>query len=116
MSSATPARGTAALALLLVPCAPTTIASPTEPAPQTISVTGVGDVAGTPDTLVVDLGVSVLRPTVGEATAEASRLTMDVVAALEEAGVERTEIRTVGYSVYRSTTTGQTSPPSSATG
>ncbi len=100
MSSATWTRSAAVLALLLVSCSPTTIASPTAPAPHTISVTGVGEVAGTPDTLVVDLGVSVLRPTVGEATAEASRLATDVIAALEEGGVERTEIRTVGYSVW----------------
>jgi len=93
-------RGAAVVALLLVSCSPTTVVPPAAPAPRTIAVTGVGEVSGTPDTVVVDLGVSVLRPTVAEATAEASRLTEAVIAALEGGGVDRGEIRTVGYSVW----------------
>jgi hypothetical protein len=67
---------------------------------NTISVSGTGEVAGRPDTLIVDIGVSVLRPTVNEATTEAAKLADTVIAALTSGGVADRDIQTTSYSIY----------------
>src|SRR5882724_6389166 len=42
-------------------------------APPGISVTGQGEASGVPDVLLADAGVSIVRPTVAEASAETTR-------------------------------------------
>jgi uncharacterized protein YggE len=95
----------AATSLVLAGCAGSTNAAaqvaPTgEPLmSNTIAVSGTGQVTGTPDTLIVDLGVQVLRPSVGEATGEAARLAQSVIDALKAEGVTEKDIQTTNYSI-----------------
>jgi uncharacterized protein YggE len=65
-----------------------------------ISVSGQGRVTGTPDTLRLNLGVSVLADSVDEATGEASRLAEALIAALTGNGVAEGDIQTSNYSIY----------------
>jgi uncharacterized protein YggE len=67
---------------------------------NTISVSGTGEVTGTPDVLIVDLGVQVLRPTVGEATGDAAQLAQAVIDALLAEGVTEKENQTTNYSIW----------------
>jgi uncharacterized protein YggE len=97
----------AAISLLLAGCAGSTDAAAqiTTGGDQalmtnTISVSGTGQVTGTPDTLIVDLGVQVMRPTVGEATGEAARLAQAVIDALQAEGVDEKDIQTTNYSIW----------------
>lgn len=96
----------AAISLLLAACADSTNAA-AQVAPtgetlmsNTIAVSGTGQVTGTPDTLIVDLGVQVLRPSVGEATGEAARLAQAVIDALKAQGVVEKDIQTTNYSIW----------------
>jgi uncharacterized protein YggE len=66
---------------------------------NTISVSGNGEVTGTPDTLIVDLGVQVMRPTVDAATGESARLAQAVIDALKAEGVAEKDIQTTNYSI-----------------
>lgn len=68
--------------------------------PRGISVSGQGEVMGTPDVLAVDLGVSVLRDQASQAIAEAARLAEEVIAVLTAAGVAREDIQTRTYSIF----------------
>jgi uncharacterized protein YggE len=68
--------------------------------PNTISVSGTGEVAGTPDTLIVDLGVAVLRPSVGTATSDAATLLEAVISAVKATGVEERDIQTTNYAIW----------------
>jgi uncharacterized protein YggE len=65
-----------------------------------INVTGEGKVTGRPDTLQVTLGVSVLRPTVDQATGDAAALAAAVIDALKAKGVAEEDIQTANYSIY----------------
>lgn len=65
-----------------------------------ISVSGIGEVTGTPDTLEVDLGVSVLAETVSEATAIAAERADALISALTSNGVAEEDITTTDYSIY----------------
>ncbi len=67
---------------------------------NTIAVSGTGLVTGTPDTLIIDLGVQVLRPSVDEATGEAAGLAQAVIDALKAEGVAEKDIQTTNYSIY----------------
>jgi uncharacterized protein YggE len=67
---------------------------------NTIAVSGTGEVTGTPDTLIIDMGVQVLRPSVGEATGEAARLAQAVIDALKAEGVAEKDIQTTNYSIW----------------
>ena len=67
---------------------------------NTIAVSGTGLVTGTPDTLIIDLGVQVLRPSVDEAAGEAARLAQAVIDALKAQGVDEKDIQTTNYSIY----------------
>lgn len=66
---------------------------------NTIAVSGTGEVTGTPDVLIVDLGVQVLRTTVGEATGDAARLAQALIDALQAEGVAEKDIQTTNYSI-----------------
>lgn len=65
-----------------------------------ISVSGTGEVTGTPDTLSVDIGVSVLGKTVADAVAEAADKADALINVLKDQGVEERDITTANYSIY----------------
>ncbi|NNF56300.1 MAG: SIMPL domain-containing protein [Acidimicrobiales bacterium] len=96
----------AAVSLFVTACgASTGVAAPAAstgetPLTNTIAVSGTGLVTGTPDTLIVDLGVQVLRPSVDEATGEAADLATAVIDALKAQGVAEKDIQTTNYSIY----------------
>ncbi len=64
-----------------------------------ITVSGEGEVTGTPDVLSIALGVSVKRDTVDAAVSEAATLADRLVETLKAAGVEETDIQTQNYSI-----------------
>lgn len=66
---------------------------------STIVASGTGRVALAPDLADLRLGVSVSRPTVGTARAEAARLMDAILAAVDAAGVARRDVRTALLSV-----------------
>jgi uncharacterized protein YggE len=92
----------AAAALLLVACGNGTLeaGSGDNGAMNGITVSGEGRVTGVPDTLTVTLGVSVLRPSVDQATGDAAAAAERVIAALEGTGVAREDMATANYSVW----------------
>lgn len=65
-----------------------------------ISVSGRGEVLGTPDTLTVSIGVSVGKPTVGEAIDTAAQRATDLIESLKGLGVAEDDIQTSNYSIY----------------
>jgi uncharacterized protein len=65
-----------------------------------ISVSGTGEVTGTPDTVEIDLGVSVLAGTVEEATSTAAEKADALISALTSNGVAEKDITTTNYSIY----------------
>jgi uncharacterized protein len=68
--------------------------------PPGISVSGQGEVTGTPDTLSMTFGVSVLRPTVSEAVGVAADRADAVLAALRNSGIAEKDLQTANYSIY----------------
>jgi uncharacterized protein len=64
-----------------------------------IAVSGTGEVLGTPDTLQMRFGVSVLRPTVDQAVRDAANLGDGLVGSLEAGGVASDDIQTANYSI-----------------
>ena len=67
--------------------------------PTGIFVSGQGLVAGVPDTLNINIGVSVTRDTVGEAVSDAAELADGVISALVGQGVAEEDIRTAQFSI-----------------
>ncbi len=65
-----------------------------------ITVSGEGRVSGTPDTLTVTIGVSVLRQSVEAAVGDAAGLAQGLVDALRAEGVADDDVRTVDYSIF----------------
>lgn len=65
-----------------------------------ISVSGTGIVTGTPDTLTLSVGVSILRPTVQEAVDAAAERAQQLITALEAQGVAERDIQTANYSIW----------------
>lgn len=90
------------LAVLLAACGttPQVTVNNSEATNMGISVTGMGEVTGTPDTVEVDLGVSVLGESVDQATATAAERAEAVIAALTSNGVAEEDITTTDYSIY----------------
>jgi len=68
--------------------------------PSGISVSGTGEVYGTPDTLDMSFGVSVQRPTVEQAVADAAALADELISTLEANGVATEDVQTANYSIY----------------
>ena len=64
-----------------------------------ISVSGHGEASGAPDTLVGDVGVSILRSNVGDAMQEAARRLSAILAATQRLGIPRQDVQTTNYSV-----------------
>jgi len=67
--------------------------------PDGITVSGEGEVEGAPDTLSVDLGVTIKRDTVGEAVAASSERATAVVDAVKAQGVDDADVQTRNYRV-----------------
>ena len=65
-----------------------------------ITVTGTGTVTGTPDQLVLDMGVQVNGSSVGSALASADDAASRVTAALRARGVAAADIQTSGLSIW----------------
>jgi hypothetical protein len=65
-----------------------------------ISVTGEGKASGSPDVVVLTLGVSALAPTVKEARDQAAGAMSGVVDSLKGNGVEDKDIQTSQFSIY----------------
>lgn len=65
-----------------------------------VNVSGEGRVTGTPDTMSITLGVSVLRQTVGAATGDAATLANAIIAAVRAQGVAEADLQTANYSIY----------------
>lgn len=70
-----------------------------DPSQYGITVTGVGQVKGTPDTLILTMGVSVKRPTVAEALDQAGTSSDALLAALRDGGVVDEDLQTRDYSI-----------------
>lgn len=79
---------------------PPNITVNTGEAREGISVSGLGEVTGTPDTLTLDLGVSVLAETVAEASSQAADRAEALIEALVANGVARDDISTTNYSIF----------------
>lgn len=65
----------------------------------TLSVTGSGTAAGTPDMATVSVGTVTEAATAGEALSENSTQVQAVIDAVKQAGVEARDIQTSGFSV-----------------
>jgi len=92
----------AAASVLVAACTPDVTVensgSVGEPA-NGIAVSGTGEVYGTPDTLQMRFGVSVLRPTVEQAVGDAAALADELISSLEATGVAADDIQTANYSI-----------------
>lgn len=91
-----------AASALLAACTPAVTVENTETGSETasgIAVSGTGEVYGTPDTLQMRFGVSVLRPTVEQAVGDAAGLAEGLISSLESAGVAEADIQTANYSI-----------------
>lgn len=64
-----------------------------------ISISGYGEVSAKPDTISIELGVSVRRNSVQEATTEASEAAAELIASLTGAGIGEDSITTTRYSI-----------------
>lgn len=93
-----------AVALLAAACTPSVTVENTGGASDGrsagISVSGTGEVTGTPDTLTMTFGVRVIDDSVSVAVDRAARGADAVIAALKAAGVAEEDIQTANYSVF----------------
>jgi len=93
----------AGAAILIAACTPSVTGENTGADGTTasgIAVSGRGEVLGTPDTLQMSFGVSVLRPTVKQAVADAAALADQLISNLTSSGVATDDIQTANYSIY----------------
>lgn len=93
--------GLALLSLALVGCESeeTTMLAPGAQA-EGISVSGSGSAFGAPDVAVLQMGVSVLKPSVKEARQQAASAMQDVVDSMKDNGIEEKDIQTTRFSVH----------------
>ncbi|MFO7700126.1 MAG: SIMPL domain-containing protein [Acidimicrobiia bacterium] len=94
----------AAGTLLMAACTPSVTVensgSPGDGLTHGISVSGVGRVTGTPDTLTMSFGVQVVDDSVSVAVDRAADRADAVIDALIASGVAEADIQTANYSVY----------------
>ncbi len=79
-----------------------------------ITVNGVGTAYGAPDTAVLDLGVSLYHSDVAEGMAQVDQRMQAIREALIAAGVDESDIRTTGLSVWREQQYDQQGNPTTA--
>ena len=97
----------AGAAILVAACTPNVTVENTgteSSAASGIAVSGRGEVFGTPDTLEMSFGVSVLRPTVKQAVADAAALADQLISTLESSGVASDDVQTANTRSTPSTT------------
>jgi uncharacterized protein len=82
--------------------ATTAAQQPASGAAGRITVTGTGTVTGTPNQLVLSMGVQVNADSVSAALAEANQATDRVTAAVQGLGVAGSDVQTSGLSIYPS--------------
>ncbi len=82
------------------PGGPITVYS--QPNPHTLSVTGAGQVAMTPDIAYIYIGVHTESGTAADAVAENTASTTKVIDALVAAGVDKKDINTSNFSIWPS--------------
>ena len=94
----------AALALIAAACTPSVTVENTgttaEGTSTGIAVSGTGKIAGTPDTLTISFGVTVLADSVVTAVSRAAESADAVIASLTAAGVADEDIQTANYSIF----------------
>ena len=90
----------AAIVLMVTACGDVGNAVSSQAYPPSISVTGVGTATGVADMVSINFNVDVSDIDAGVAVSEATELAEGAIAAAIEAGVEETDIETVGYSLY----------------
>jgi uncharacterized protein YggE len=93
-----------AFALVAAACTPSVTVENTgadaQGSPAGIAVQGTGKIAGTPDTLTISFGVTVIEDSVTAAVAGAAESADAVMASLASAGVADDDIQTSNYSIY----------------
>jgi len=87
------------VALFLASCGLTNLSFASEGI--TLTVEGKGDVRVTPDMALLNLGVETIAPTAGEAQKENAEVMQAVIAKLLSLGVDQTQIKTTGFSLWR---------------
>ena len=90
----------AAFYLLLRFLPPIPIASTVTQKQDLFTVTGTGKVTVIPDTAIVNLGITVSRPTVKAAQTEANTIINRITSSLKSAGTAEKDIKTDQYSIY----------------
>lgn len=104
MRRATIIAAIAAVSLLAAACTPSVTVENTPPPSDGratgISVSGTGEVTGTPDTLTMTFGVRVIDDSVSVAVDRAASRADAVIGALRDAGVAEEDIQTANYSIY----------------
>ena len=86
--------------LLLMIATPVAAQMPSQPPPETITVSGTGHATLTPDRFTFTAGVQTMAPTVEEAVNENNSKMTAVIAALKKAGATDQEVRTSNFSIY----------------
>jgi len=91
-----------AVAALSVHVGPTTAAPVTadDPATHTITVSASGKVTIVPDVARVTLGVTITKPTVKAARANAAAAMTKIIAAVKAQGIAEADMQTTGLSLY----------------
>lgn len=84
--------------------------------PAVVSVTGQGIVTVAPDTATVTVGIDVIREELAEAQSEATRQATEIIAALNDQGIESRDIQTANYSVNVMRDYSENGDPSQTTG
>lgn len=93
-----------ALALVVAACTPSVTVentgASTDGASAGIAVSGSGRITGTPDTLTISFGVTVVEDSVTEAVAGAAESADAVIETLTAAGIAEDDIQTTNYSIF----------------
>lgn len=88
------------LALLVSACGPTTINQQAAPPLRTLSVAGSGEARLAPDIAYIYIGVHTEKLTAAEAVEENNAQTQAVINAIEEFGIDESDIRTMNFSIW----------------
>ncbi len=75
-------------------------AQPVAGSPRQITVVGVGEVQGTPDTANVQIGVETEAPTTQEALDQNNAQVQAIIAKMKELGVDEKDIQTRNFNIY----------------
>jgi hypothetical protein len=73
---------------------------PTMTTERTITVSGIGQAFGTPDTAYITFGVDQVSADINESVTGARGTLADIITALEAAGIARADIQTTNFNVY----------------